>query len=663
MADARTIDAAELRDRVTVALGRQYLIGGELGRGGIAVVYQAEDLVAHKRVALKVLPPELAAREEVRERFVREARMAGKLDHPHIVPILGVHEVAGMVVIAMGLVRGETLAARIQREPKPPFVFVARALEEIADALAYAHAAGVVHRDIKPDNILIESATGRILVTDFGIARANENWPRLTKTGIAVGTPTFMSPEQALGEREMDGRSDIYSLGVLGFLLLTGRLPFKASSTAEMMAHHVSTLAPAVVSVRAEVPASLAAIVDRCLAKQPEDRWSSALAMRDALRYVQRDGSLSMPPPALLPPGPFPPRSASSYAPVPVAAEMARPGLPSSPVAQGEDGETRTVQDLLLALRAGKLRRNLRRFKVLSSIGLLIWALAFIVKLMSGIIPAAVVFMIGLVLFLGGIAGLASLWNVFKLKRLGGSFEKYQLGLYGPEPRIRAKTGAGSRAKAGTQARAQARKGKLTSDNTGTPTRDEKLRQLMARMGVSPMAGARTPEGDLQESVARSVADDRIAIDEILEKLPAVDREALPDIAATAEALLDRLVSLGGAISRIESELPSGAMPDLEQRLGRARLEPDSANHERKVALLEHQLESLRELVQRQDSMRRQFDQTALALRTLRLDLVKLQAMGIGAGTDDSDEATSEARAISDELARLIAAAEESRRL
>ncbi len=649
MADARTIDAAALRDRVTVALGRHYLIGGELGRGGIAVVYEAEDLVAHKRVALKVLPPELAAREEVRERFVREARTAGKLDHPHIVPVLGVHEVAGMVVIAMGLVRGETLAARIQHEPRPPFAFVARVLEEIADALAYAHAAGVVHRDIKPDNILIESATGRIVVTDFGIARANENWPRLTKTGIAVGTPTFMSPEQALGEREMDGRSDIYSLGVLGFLLLTGRLPFNASSTAEMMAHHVSTLAPAVVSVRAEVPASLAAIVDRCLAKRPEDRWSSALAMRDALRYVQRDGSLSLPQPALSSPGRPSYQPASSYAPVPVTAHMARPGVPSSAAAGEADGEARTFQELLLALRAGKLRRNLRRFKVLSSIALLMWALVFVVKLMGGIIPAALVFTIGLFLFLGGIAGLASLWSVFKLKRLGGSLEKYQLGLYGPEPRIR--VGAGKR------------KGKLASDNTRTPTRDEKLQQLMTRLGANPVAKARTLEGGSQESVARSVADDRIAIDEILEKLPAVDRGALPDIAATAEALLDRLVSLGGTISRIESELPAGAMPDLERRLGHARLEPESAGRERRVALLEHQLASLRELVQRQDSMHRQFDQAALALRTLRLDLVKLQAMGIGAGTYDSEEATSEARAVSDELARLIAAAEESRRL
>lgn len=285
-------DAQLLRDRVTAAFGETYLIAREIGRGGMAVVYEAEDVKLVRRVALKVLPPDLAFRADVRERFVREAQTAARLNHPHIVPIYAVHEEGGMVCFAMGLVRGESLAARLEREKRPPFRFIAQVLEQTADALAYAHAAGVVHRDIKPDNILLDAESGRAMVTDFGIARAAESGSRLTQTGIAVGTPAFMSPEQATGEKEVDGRSDLYGLGVVGYLLLAGRLPFEATTTPAMLVKHVSETAPPIRSLRVDAPPVLTAIVERCLAKRPADRWDSALALRDALRRVQRDGSL-----------------------------------------------------------------------------------------------------------------------------------------------------------------------------------------------------------------------------------------------------------------------------------------------------------------------------------------------------------------------------------
>ncbi|MBY0488385.1 MAG: protein kinase [Gemmatimonadaceae bacterium] len=292
---AHGADAALLRDRVTAAIGDVYLIGEEVGRGGMAVVYAAEDVRLQRPVALKVLPPELAFRPDVRERFVREAQTAARLNHPHIVPIYAVHEVGGMVCFAMALVRGESLAARVLREGKPSFEFIARMLEQVADALAYAHACGVVHRDIKPDNVLIDQDSGRAMVTDFGIARAAEGGSRLTQTGIAVGTPAFMSPEQAMGDREVDGRSDVYSVGVVGYLMVAGKLPFEASSTPAMLMKHVSDSPPPLRALRPDAPRVLVDILERCLAKRPQDRFESALQLRDALRRAQRDGSLAIP--------------------------------------------------------------------------------------------------------------------------------------------------------------------------------------------------------------------------------------------------------------------------------------------------------------------------------------------------------------------------------
>jgi serine/threonine-protein kinase len=205
-----------LLDRLVAAVGAQYLVDAEIGRGGMAVVYRATDVRLNRRVAIKLLPPELAFNPDVRERFLREAQTSAQLTHPHIVPIYTVDERDGLVYFVMALVDGESLAQRLAREPQLPIADARLILADVADALAYAHGRGVVHRDVKPDNVMIDRVTGRAVVTDFGIARATAGDSRLTVTGVAVGTPAYMSPEQAMGERELDGRSDIYSLGVVG---------------------------------------------------------------------------------------------------------------------------------------------------------------------------------------------------------------------------------------------------------------------------------------------------------------------------------------------------------------------------------------------------------------------------------------------------------------
>src|SRR5205823_7248064 len=272
-----------LHDRVVAAVGDQYLIEAEIGRGGMAAVYRALDLRLHRHVAVKALPPELAFNNDVRTRFLREAQTAAQLSHPNIVPIYTVDERGGIVFFVMALVEGESLAARLARQPRLSVDAVRRILGEVADALDYAHACGVVHRDIKPDNILIDRATGRALVTDFGIARAAAGDARLTLTGVAVGTPAYMSPEQAMGERDLDGRSDQYSLGIVGYQMLVGQTPFKAANTPAMLVKHLSEIPRPVRDSRPDVPAPLAAVIDRALAKKPEDRWPSAGAFRDAL--------------------------------------------------------------------------------------------------------------------------------------------------------------------------------------------------------------------------------------------------------------------------------------------------------------------------------------------------------------------------------------------
>jgi eukaryotic-like serine/threonine-protein kinase len=269
------------------ALEGQYLVERELGRGGMGVVYLARDVRLDRPVALKVLPAELAARPETRERFLREARMAAQLAHPHIVPVYRADESHGVAYFAMGYVDGDTLGQRLRDRGALPAVEVVRLLREVAWALAYAHVRGVVHRDVKPENILIERATGRAIVTDFGIARAEFN-PALTQDGMVLGTVHYMSPEQATGD-QLDGRSDLYSLGVVGYQALSGRLPFDAEVPHAVLVAHATRTPPPLASVAPDAPAAVCAVIDRCLCKAPADRFATGEALADALTRALED--------------------------------------------------------------------------------------------------------------------------------------------------------------------------------------------------------------------------------------------------------------------------------------------------------------------------------------------------------------------------------------
>jgi len=228
----------------------------------------------------------LAADTEYRARFLREARTAANLSHPHIVPIHLVEENDDLVYFAMAYVDGESLGDRVRRAGPLKPADVARLVQEVAWALGYAHGRGVIHRDIKPDNILIEKGSGRAMVTDFGIARVTTT-ATISQQGEVLGTLVYMSPEQASAESVMDGRADLYSLGVTAFYALTGRLPFESQNPGALVAMHVTEPAPPVRSVSVVVPARLAEAVDRCLAKDPAARFPTGEALADAIADAQ----------------------------------------------------------------------------------------------------------------------------------------------------------------------------------------------------------------------------------------------------------------------------------------------------------------------------------------------------------------------------------------
>ena len=264
----------EPQDRLTEALAGRYAIKHELGRGGMATVFLAEDVKHHRQVAVKVLHPDLAQALGA-DRFLREIDIAASLRHPHILPLYDSGQAAGYLYYVMPYVEGDSLRTRLARERQLPIDDALRISREVADALSYAHARGVVHRDIKPENILLEA--GHAVVADFGIAKAVASAGQataLTATGMSVGTPSYMSPEQSAGDPDLDGRSDLYSLGCVLYEMLAGQPPFSGTTVESVVRQHVLATPPPVTQFRPAVPAAVADAVARALAKNPADRFN-----------------------------------------------------------------------------------------------------------------------------------------------------------------------------------------------------------------------------------------------------------------------------------------------------------------------------------------------------------------------------------------------------
>jgi serine/threonine-protein kinase len=271
----------ELR-QIGIHLGDNYQVVRELGKGAMGVVFLARDIALHRLVAIKVLKHDLASSEDHRERFRREARMTARLSHPNIVPVHTFVEAADFVCIVMKYVHGESLAVRLRRDGAMNSAESRRVLIELSLALDYAHREGVVHRDLKAENILIERGSGRAMLTDFGVALL-----RSLDTGRAesgqYGTPHYMSPEQAAGDSDLDGRSDLYSLGVLGYYMAAGRLPFHALTFEALAAKQITEAHVPLKTAAPKLDADVALAIETCLMKERDDRWRHGRFMADAL--------------------------------------------------------------------------------------------------------------------------------------------------------------------------------------------------------------------------------------------------------------------------------------------------------------------------------------------------------------------------------------------
>ena len=272
---------ADVVARLTAALTGRYRIERELGQGGMATVYLAEDVKHKRQVALKLLRPELAAALGA-ERFLREITTTANLRHPHILPLYDSGEADDFLYYVMPFVEGESLRSRLDRETQLPIDDATRIAAEVADALSYAHSRGVIHRDIKPENILLEN--GHAVVADFGIAQAvtESGGEKLTRTGMALGTPLYMSPEQWSGE-PVDARSDLYALACMAYEMLAGSPPFSGPTAQALMARHAIDPVPALRTARPTVTQAVADTIERALAKVPSDRFATVHAWREVL--------------------------------------------------------------------------------------------------------------------------------------------------------------------------------------------------------------------------------------------------------------------------------------------------------------------------------------------------------------------------------------------
>jgi serine/threonine-protein kinase len=645
-----------MHDRVVVAVGDLYDVQGELGRGGMALVYRAIDRRLKRAVALKVLPPELAFREEVRRRFMREAETSAKLNYQNIVPIYSVDERNGIVYLVMALVDGETLAARLARSPRMSNDEVRRLLREVAGALAYAHARGVVHRDIKPENILIDRESGRAMVTDFGIARAAEGDAKLTVTGVAIGTPAYMSPEQALGEREADGRSDVYSLGVVGYLMLTGELPFKASNTPSMMMKHLTERLRPVREVRPDAPADIAAVVEHALQKKPEDRFSSAAEMAAALaspgwRAAESASSRAQSPAAAAAPPSQPqlqqplarPPLAPWVPPIPVSVPWAHPaafpigadGLPVHPMSRREWREwRRNYRDQMKVSIDGRPLKTIGerivhfRKHVIGNLS--------VIAMLGGINmltdPRFPWFLFPAIFMIVGIMKeWGSLWS-----------EGVTLGQILARPAAPDLASLGS---AGGDGQVRALPAPIVEDEAA---------KLAPRDVLAGPYGA---------NVRRAVAD-RTAILATVASLGKSDRDMLPDVVPTVTALVERVASLAQTIHHLDADCSPALVSELETRIAAVEREPtDAADRERRLSLLKRQLISMTELGSRRARLTGQLDSAGLALQNLKYDLLKLRSSGVQSAIGDVNSATVEARALSREIGHVLEAADELRKI
>jgi serine/threonine protein kinase len=612
---------SELRAHVERVLSDHYELDSEIGRGGMGIVYRAKDRRLKRTVAIKILPPELAFRSDIKTRFLREAETAAQLSHPNIVPIYTVDETEGLVYFVMAYVDGENLAKRLFERGVLPTDEVRRILRDVADALAYAHERGVVHRDIKPDNIIIASQTGRPMVTDFGIARAvSDGDSRLTATGMAIGTPAYMSPEQAAGERAIDGRSDLYSLGVVAYQMLVGEPPFVAASTPAMLVKHISERPTPVQQRRAEMPDDLARAVMLLLEKDPANRFPSASALVAALDT----GNV-----------PSPARTSSSTG----RGEFANGGDSYGAAVIGQPPAARTSGDALY----GTSQYGDVDYYAPTAEDMARWEAPQVQKFRRKLAPYLFVNAVIVVASLVGdrdYFGITVLWSIFMAFKYAKLWaDGYDWRDVFRQPRERellevVDTGV-------TQVRAifdSKQRQRLREEKRARKLARRSGRTALERPSTGSLSSNLRMSGGLPRGSGRSAdllgqaAHDRDEIARILDTLPPGDRVRLSDVVRSSRALYEKIEALALSLSALERNLAPGAQESVDGEI--ARLEgaanplEGAASDERvrRLAHLRRQRRAMADILKRRDEAVEKLETCAIALQNMRLDMVRLRA-------------------------------------
>ena len=609
-----------LAARLAEALGDAYTIEGEIGRGGMGVVYRARDERLQRRVAIKVLPPELAFQQDIRQRFTREAQTAARLSHPHIVPIHSVGEGQGLVYFVMGYVDGESVATRIRRRGNLPVEEARRIMMETADALSAAHAFSVIHRDIKPDNILLEGTRGRVMVTDFGIAKALSatSGATLTGIGVAIGTPAFMSPEQAAGERDIDGRSDLYSLGVVTYQMLTGALPFSAPSVAGILMKQITEPAPDLRAKRPDTPEDLALAVTRCLEKDPENRWATADALRRALETRSTTAA---------------PRTSGAAGQRGGVAERVPAAGRQSRLAQRPGGALTNRPAAPLPRRAGGAhpRRGSKERESLPDTGE-----PKIIQKVRGQFASWAAVTAGC----AGInvaTGIDQPWFLFPMFGMGIGLLRNYATLW--------------------------QSGYSWRDVLSRPPAPDARETTMVKGGKGARAipAPTADEYGAQLGSVLQVHGDRIAIVKLMSKLPSSERKMLPEVQQTADALYARATDLARTLHAMDSNLDSEGLAQIDERIAGISREPDDPERSRRLNLLERQRQTIAQLRERRGQVASHLESCVLAMQNVRFDLLRLRSAGVAAVLGDLTQATQQAKALSRDVDNAIAAAGEIR--
>jgi len=617
-----------LEARLTDVLGDAYTVEGEIGRGGMGVVYRARDIKLKRSVAIKVLPPDLAFRPDIRTRFLREAETAAQLSHPNIVPIHSVGEKDNLVYFIMGLVDGDSLASRLKRRGRLAIDEARRIMRETADALSAAHQQGVIHRDVKPDNILLEGTRGRVVVTDFGIAKAlSAEGGTLTEAGVAIGTPAFMSPEQAAGDREIDGRSDLYSLGVVAYQMVTGELPFQAPSVPALLMKQITETPVPVDRKRPETPRELALTVMRCLEKDPEDRWPTA----DALRRALETNTYTAPPPR----SPVVPRRR--------AASVAGGGAGLDRVANRVDRAAGAVRRADRASRRlskleGKDLKKAQEEREIEELAKRSGEPVMVTRFRHHLARSAALgggLMLINFTFAGGVG---HPWSLIVVAVMG-------FGL------------AREWAKVWTS-------GYSWRDVKNRPPAPDALDARTGTAGARLLVGKVTAEefGAYAAGIEQSRSD-RAAVLGMLERMSKSERQMLPEIAPTVDQLLERATDHARTLAALDRDLDEGSLERIDARIAALQQEPASSDRERRLVLLQQQRQKVDQLVQRRGVLRSRLDSCLLAMQNVRFDLLRLRSAGVAEALGDLTQATQQAKALSRDVDAAISAVGEVRRL